>query len=159
MPNIVLLSAGGVASYASAGFTLTDFNNRTNGGFVLGTTTIDNSTNLDLMAEVSGQFTVGGTTTAAHWLALWLLKLNRDGATWGCGTGTGTALPAAHQWMANAMVRAGVTSGGIVTFDFPPILLPRATFRFGISQHLGAALNASAAAQVMFRTTNFNTNG
>jgi hypothetical protein len=62
----IKLIAGGVASYASAGFTLTDFNSRANGSFVLGTTTIDNSTNLDLDAEISGQFTVGGTTTAAH---------------------------------------------------------------------------------------------
>jgi hypothetical protein len=150
----IKLIAGGVASYASAGFTLTDFNSRANGSFVLGTTTIDNSTNLDLDAEISGQFTVGGTTTAAHFLALWLLKLNRDGTTWGCGTGTGTALPAANQWMATASVRVGVTSGSAVTFDFPLIRLPRGTFRLGISQHLGAALNASAAAQVEFRTTN-----
>jgi hypothetical protein len=151
----ITLAAGAVASFATAGFTLTDFNSRANGSFVLATTTIDNTANLDLMAELSGQFTVGGTTAATHWLALWILERNRDATTFGCGTPTGTALPAAHQWVASAGVRAGITSGSAVFFTFPRIFMPRGLFRFGISQHLGAALNASAAAQVEFRTTTF----
>jgi hypothetical protein len=152
----IKLAAGEVAAFASAGFTLTDFNSRANGSFVLATTTIDNTANLDLMGEVSGQLTVGGTTTAAHFLALWILEQNRDAAAFGCGTPTGTALPGGHQWVTTALVRSGITNGNAVFFTFPRIFLPRGLFRFGISQHLGAALNASAAAQVEFRTTTFS---
>ena len=59
MANIIKLSAG--QGWTSAGFTAANFNSLANGSFVVGTSTIDNSTNLDLEAEFSGQWTVGGT--------------------------------------------------------------------------------------------------
>lgn len=159
MANLIKLTPGIVSAYANAGFTASDFNSRANGGFVLATSNIDNSSNLDLEAEVSGQLTVGGTTSAVHFLALWIMDRNRDGSTYGDGTPTGSTLPAAHYWRTSAQVRSGITSGNPVYFTFPPVRLPRGIFCWGISQHLGAALNAAAAANIEFRTTSLNTNG
>lgn len=146
-------------AFASAGFTAADFNNLANGSFVLASTAIDNSTNLDIWAEFSGQFEVGGTTTAAHYLLLWLLPRNRDATTYGDGTPNGTNLPGAQYQVASGGVRVGITSGNAVFFTFRPILLPRGLFKWGLSQHLGAALDATAAMQGEFLTTNINLNG
>ena len=157
MANIIKLSAG--LGWTSAGFTASDFNSRANGSFVLATSTIDNSTNLDLEAEFSGQWEVGGTTTAASYLQLWLMPLNRDGSTWGDGTPTGTNLPGAQYCVASGGVRVGITSGNAVFFTFRSIRLPRGTFRWGLSNHMGAALDASASFAGEFQTTNLNTNG
>lgn len=153
MATIKLL-AGGVSAFTSAGFTATDFNSLANGSFVVGSSNIDNSANLDLWAEVSGQMEVGGTTTSTSYFALWLLPRNRDGSTIGDGTPNGSNLPGSHMWVANAGVRIGITSGNAVFFTFPRVLLPRGVFRWGISNHTGAALDSTAAATVEFSTTN-----
>lgn len=156
MATIKLL-AGGVSAYTDAGFTAADFNSLANGSFVVASTGIDNTTNRDLWAEVSGQLEVGGTTTATSYLALWLLPRNRDGSTYGDATPNGSNLPGSHMWVANAGVRIGITSGNAVFFTFRPVLLPRGFFKWGISNHTGAALDSTAAATVEFWTTNLET--
>lgn len=157
MPNIIKLSAG--LAFTSAGFTASDFNSRANGSFVLATTAIDNSTNLDLLAEFSGSMEVGGTTTAAHYLLLWLLPRNRDATTYGDNTATGTNLPGSQYCVASGGVAVGITSGNLVYFTFRNILLPRGLFKWGLSQHLGAATDSTANFNAEFLTTNLNTNG
>lgn len=157
MASTTKLIAG--QAFASAGFTAADFNSLANGSFVLASTAIDNSSNLDMLAEFSGQFEVGGTTTAAHYLLLWLLPRNRDASTYGDATPSGTNLPGSQYLVASGGVRVGITSGNAVYFTFRDIRLPRGLFKWGLSQHLGAALDATAAMQGEFLTTNINLNG
>lgn len=155
----LIAGATGSGAFTSAGFTATDFNSLANGSFVLAATAIDNSANLDVLAEFSGQFAVGGTTTASHYLLLWLLPRNRDGSTYGDATASGTSLPGSQYLVASGGVKVGVTSTNAVYFTFQGIPLPRGLFKWGISQHLGAALHSTAAMQGEFRTTNINLNG
>lgn len=152
--STIKLVAGGVSSYTSAGFTASDFDSLANGSFVVASSGIDNTTNLDLWAEVSGEMQVGGTTTSTSYLGLWLLPRNRDGSTYGDGTPNGANLPGSHYWVANAGVRIGITAGNAVYFTFPRVLLPRGFWKWGISNHTGAALDSTAAASVEFWTTN-----
>jgi len=155
----LIAGATGSGAFTSAGFTATDFNSLANGSFVLAATAIDNSTNLDVAAEFSGQFAVGGTTTASHYLMLWLLPRNRDGSTYGDGTTSGTNLPGSQYIVGSGGVKVGTTSTNAVYFTFRNIPLPRGLFKWGLSQHLGAALAAAAAMQGEFRTTNIDLNG
>lgn len=157
MADIIKLSAG--QALASAGFTAADFNSLANGSFVLASTAIDNSTNLDLWGELSGQAEVGGTTTATSYFGLWLLPRNRDGSTYGDGTANGANLPSSVFWVTSAGPKVGVTSGNAGIITFPRVLLPRGLFKWGISNHCGAALDATANATWEFLTTNLNTNG
>ncbi len=161
MPNIVKLAAGsaGSGAFVSAGFTAADFNSLANGSFVLASTAIDNSTNLDLWAELSGTIEVGGTTTATSFLALWLLPRNRDGTTYGDGTANGSNLPSSAFWVTSIGPKVGVTSGNAGIITFPRVPLPRGNFKWGISNHLGAALDSTANAAWEFITTNLNNNG
>lgn len=156
MASIINLVAG--EAYASAGFTASDFNSLANGSFVVASTAIDNSSNLDLLADFSGQFEVGGTTAASSYLLLWLLPRNRDASTYGDNTVNGTNLPGSQYCVASGGVRIGITSGNLVYFTFSNILLPRGLFKWGISQHMGAALDSTANFAGEFQTTNFNTN-
>jgi hypothetical protein len=146
-------------TWTSAGFTATDFNSRANGSVVVATTTLDNDSGLDLEAEVSFSFEVGGTTTAASRFDLYILPLNRDGTTLGDGVATGATLPAGTYWVASCLVRTGVTSGNAVVGTFPRVPLPAADFRFAIANVTGAALDSTAAAAVEYRTVNRNLNG
>lgn len=159
MASVAKFVAGGVSAYSSCGFTASDFNSLANGSFVLASSTTDNGTNLDLLAEVSFIATVGGTTTAGAYLALWIMPQNRDGSTYGDTIGNGSTLPAATYFAGSAGVKVGVTSGNTIVGTFPRILLPRGVFKFGISNHVGVAFNATASVTAEFRTTNLNLNG
>lgn len=142
------------------GFTAADFDSLANGSFVLASSAIDNSSNLDLWAEASFIATVGGTTAAGAFFALWGLPLNRDGSTYGDTIGTGATLPSVSYLLQSCGVKVGVTSGNTVVGAFPIFRLPtRRTFKFGLSQHTGVALNATASVTAEFQTTNINLNG
>lgn len=160
MASIAKLAYGATtSSWTSAGFTASDFNSRANGSVVVATSTLDNDSGLDLEAEVSFSFEVGGTTTTASRFDLYILPLNQDGTTLGDGAATGTTIPAATYWMTSAVVKTGVTSGNAVTGTFPRVPLPAADFRFAIVNNTGSALDATAAAAVQYRTVNRNLNG
>ena len=68
----VKLVAGGVSSWTSISLTAADFNSLADGSFVLLDGTIDNSSNLDLLAEIAGTVTVGGTTVARSIMPVFL---------------------------------------------------------------------------------------
>lgn len=160
MASILKLTAGGVNTWTALGFTGSDFNSLANGSFVLASSAIDNSSNLDLFAEASFIATVGGTTTAGAYLALWALPLNRDGTTYGDTIGNGSTLPSANYLLATCGVKVGVTSGNTIVGIFPVFVMPtRRTFKFGISQHVGVAFHATASVTAEFQTTNLNLNG
>lgn len=159
MASVAKLIAGGVSAYTTCGFTAADFNSLANGSFVLASSTVTNATNLDLLAEASFIATLGGTSTAGCYFALWALPENRDGTTYGDTIGNGTVLPAGTYFMGASGVKVGVVSGATVVGTFPRFLLPRGVFKFGLSQHTGVALNATASVTCEYRTTNFNLNG
>lgn len=144
-------------TWGTAGFTAANFNSMSSGNSVVATTTIANGTPLDLYADVSFSFFTGGATNTASYLALYLLPLNQDGTTYGDGFATGPGAPAPAYQAASAAVIAGL-SGTTIVGTFRGIVLPPGSFRFAISNQLGAALNAAAAAVVNYRTYNENLN-
>lgn len=149
--------AGQGLTYGSAGFTATDFNSLAAGSVVVATSAVTNGTALDLYADVSFVFTVGGTTTVSSYLSIYILELNQDAATYGDSIGTGTVAPVARYLAASVGVKSGVTSGSTVVGSVR-VLMPPGNFKFAIVNNLGVALNASAAATVSYRTYNENMN-
>lgn len=153
----IKLVAGGVSSWTSISLTAADFNSLADGSFVLLTGTIDNSTNLDLMAEISGTVVVGGTTVARSCMPLFLLPQNQDGSTYGDGTATGTSAPNSSYWVSTLGARVGVTSGNASVMITPrPFLLTRGVHKLGVQSKLTVALHATASAAFYIRTTNLN---
>jgi len=145
-------------TYATAGFTATDFNSLATGSVVVATSAITNTTALDIYGDVSYVLTVGGTTTASSYLSLYLLPLNQDGTTYGDGTATGTTAPTATYLVSTNTVRSAITSGSTITGTFRGIILPPGNFKLAVVNQLGVALNAAAAATVSLRTYNENLN-
>lgn len=148
-------------TWQSAGFTAANFNSLADQSFVLAATALAQSTNLDDFIEVSFSLVVGGTTTAASFLALYLMPLNQDGSTYGDATGTGTAVPGASYWMANSFAKIGITNGNAIVGSFPRVFIGdlASDFKLGIANNLGVALNATAAAVAKYLTINTNGNG
>jgi hypothetical protein len=160
MASIAKLTYGATTStWTSAGFTASDFNSRASGSVVVAATAIDQDTNLDLDVEVSFTFEVGGTTTTASRFDLYIMPLNQDATTYGDGQSTGTTVPSQTYWAASCLVRTGVTSGNAVVGTFPRVPMPAADFKFAIANITGSALDATAAADVKYRTVNRNLNG
>lgn len=147
------------STWTDAGFTASDFNSRANGSVVVAATALDNDSALDLGAEVSFSFEVGGTTTTASRFDLYILPLNQDGTTYGDGQSTGTTVPALTYLAGTCYVRTGVTATNAVVGTFPAVALPAADFKFAIVNNAGAALDSTAAAAVKYRTVNLNLAG
>lgn len=162
MANILKLVAGSVSAYSTCNFQASDTNSLANGSFAIatnGTPQIDFSTNMDLLAEISGILTMGGTTVAGAYMAFYLLPLNQDASTYADGQAAGATLPAGSYLVTTVGIKVGVTSGSTITFTTPRFLLPRGTAKFAIANQTGAALNAASAPTISYRTTNFNLNG
>lgn len=162
MASIIRPTIGSsTTTWQSAGFTATDFNSLANGSFVLAASAIAQSTNLDDFIEVSFSLVVGGTTTAASFLSLYVAPLNQDGSTYGDATATGSGIPGASYWMTNAFTKIGITNGNAIVGSFPRVFIGdlASDFKLGIVNNLGVALNASAAAVAKYLTINTNGNG
>lgn len=157
--NIQKLTPGGVSSYTTCGFAAGDFNSLGNGGFALATSgTVDNTSNLDVWAEVSFIVTMGGTTAAPNAAFIYWYPQNQDGSTYGDGvTSGGTPGQTYLRGMANVAV--GVSSSGTVTGTTNLFPLTRSVAKFGFKNNTGAAFNATASATCAYRTTNINNNG
>lgn len=148
----------GLTTYGSAGFTVANFNSLASGSVVVATTTIANGTPLDLYTDVSFSIVVGGTTTATSRFDLYLLPLNQDNSTYGDNTANGATPPASTYQVSSCVVLTGVASGSAVVGTFRGIVMPPGSFRFAMTNQLGVALNAAAAAVVNYRTYNENLN-
>lgn len=138
----------------------TDLNALASGNAVLGTTAIDNSTNLDLEAEFS--FLGGGSITAAGapYLGLYLYPLNGDGSTYGDARfGTAAAGPPPQSYLAGYI--GGIPTGArtvIGSFARPDaqgfsIRLPRGFWKPVLHNGLGVALSATGNV-LYYKTTN-----
>lgn len=146
-------------NWTAVSFTAGDFNSLASGGGGLSTTAIANGTALDLYADVSFVVTVGGTTTASSYMALYLLPLNQDGTTYGSGYASSTSTqPPATYLVGSCMVASGVASGSTVVGMFRGIVLPPGSFKFAVGNVLGVALSATAALTLSMRTYNENLN-
>lgn len=145
-------------TYGTSGFTLTDFNSLASGSVVVASSAITNTSALDTLADVSFVLTVGGTTTATSYLALYILPLNQDGSTYGDAVANGATPPVSSYQVAQVLVKSGVTSGNTIVGTFRGIVLPAGNFKFAVASFLGVALNASAAAAMSYRTYNENLN-
>ena len=160
MASIAKLSYGATSTtWTDAGFTASDFNSRADGSVVVAATALDNDSGLDLEIEVSFTFEVGGTTTATSYFALYILPLDQGGTIYGDDAATGTTIPASSYWVTSSGVKTGITSGSKVYGTFPRVPLPAADFKLAIVNKMGAALDATAAATVKYRTVNRNLNG
>lgn len=139
----------------------TELNSLTSAQAILGSTAIDNATNLDLEVEFS--FLGGGSVTAAGspFLALYLYPLNGDGSTYGDGRfGSAASGPPPQSYLAGYI--GGIPTGArtvIGSFARPDgqgfsIRLPRGSWKPVF--HNGLGVNLSASGNILYyKTTNF----
>lgn len=143
--------AGATAGWANA-FTASTLDSITNGNAILSDIAIDNSSNLDIFADLS--FAFGSITWAApNFLGIYLYPLNKDGSTYGDGRfGTSAAgPPTANYWVGNIGFPTGAAaSKGLLS----RIILPPGSFKFVIYNQSGATLAASGANTCQYRTYN-----
>lgn len=142
-----------VGAWTDAGFTAANFNSLADGSGVLAATAISNSTvnQVHERADVSFSLVVGGTTTANSYIAVYALPLNQDGSTYGDGYASGAGDPETCYYLGVVGVKSGVASGGTLTGTLELATLPAGDFKLVLVNHLGVALNASAAATVKYR--------
>lgn len=151
-------NSGAGLTWFSAGFTATNFNSLAAGNQVA-SSVYANGTALDLYADLSFSFVVGGTTTIASYVSAFLLPLNQDGTTYGDGaSATGATNPSAQYLVGSVGVRSGIASGSAVTGTIRGIILPPGSFVWTLANNLGVALGSAAAAAVLMRTYNENLN-
>ena len=148
-------------AYTSVSLTAGDVNSLASGGGALSTTAIANGTNLDQFIDVSFVLTVGGTTTAASCITVYLLPLNQDGSTYGDGYVSSTSSQPAVGYaglIGQVGVKPGVTSGNTVTGSILFGNLPPGSFKLAIGNNLGVAFGTTAAVTLAYRTYNVNNN-
>lgn len=136
----------------SSALNSTELNSLANTDAVLIATQIDNSSALDIFADVC--FILGSvTSTGSPVIGIYLYPLLEDGSTYGDGRGTGSGsafIPPAAYWCGNAALPAGTQAlTGIVS----RIILPPAKFKFLLYNSAGVAL-ASSGNSVFYRTYN-----
>lgn len=145
-------------AYATCGFTASDFNSLATGSVVVAASAITNSSNLDMLADVSFVVTMGGTTTAASRFDVYLLPLNQDGSTYGDGVATGSTAPVFTYYVGSMGVKSGVTSGNTVTGTLRAVPLPPGDFKWALLNNTTVALNATASITAKYRAYNENLN-
>lgn len=146
-------------------FSSSDFNSISSGSSALSLITITNGTGLDMFMDISliavcAQTTTTGVTAGSN-IALWIMPLLQDGATFGDGSiptagasgqvaKTPSLPPAAIigvQTGISATAFAGAATG---------ILLPPGTFRMAIQNNTGVSWGGAQACY--FRSYNINLN-
>lgn len=134
----------------------TDVDSITNTTVKASTTIIDNSSALDLYADLS--ISLGSITSGAGtpYFAVYLQPLNQDGTTYGDGVASGTTAPAATYFVGTIMCPASATA--VITGTLRGIVIPPGSFRFTFQNMTGATL-AGSANVIKYRTYNLNNNG
>ncbi len=139
-------------AWGSAGFS-TEVNSLANGNAVIAASQIDNSTALDVFADLSvvlGSITTGSGTP---YLGFYLYPLNEDGTTYGDGQfGSAVAGPPPSIYLAgNILLPASAT--GTLKGAVRGIILAPGKFKFLIFNQAGATLAASGNT-INYRTYN-----
>lgn len=142
----------------------TELNLLVSGNSIVGSTTVDNSTNLDLFAEFS--FTSGGSLTASGspYITLSIYPLNGDTTTYGDGGFATSTIgqPPGNYYRGYCGLQV-VTRTFTGTFSIPlspgvfQIQLPRGVWKPVIYNGSGSTLSSSGNI-LYYRTTNLNLN-
>lgn len=154
--STIKLLAGAVTTFTA--IMTTELNSLVTGNAIIGTTAIDNATNLDLEVECS--FTTGASITpsGSPFVGLYFYPLNGDGTTYGDGRfGSSAAGPPPSNYYAGFCglpAAAGTQTG---TFGRPfvgsKITLPRGQFKPVFFNFTGVTLSASGNI-LYYKTTN-----
>jgi hypothetical protein len=140
-------------------FTASELNSLASGGGALSTGVISNSSNLDQFIDLSFVVTVGGTTTAASYITLFLLPLNQDGSTYGDNYASSTTTQPSAQYAAGSVgVKIGVTSGNTITGTVAGEMISPGDYKVAFGNNLGVALNATSALTLKIRAFDTNLN-
>lgn len=151
------LIAGAQSTFTS--LMTTELNSLASGNAIMGSTAIDNRTNLDLTAEFS--FTTGGsiTPTGTPYVSLYIFPLNGDGTTYGDGrfasSAAGPPTSGYYRGFAGIVAAGQVQTGyfaipGTSIFQLP---LPRALWKPVFFNFSGVSLSASGNI-LYYQTTN-----
>jgi hypothetical protein len=132
-----------------------EINSLVNGNAVLSSVNIDNSTALDLLADIS--VSLGSITPGAGnpYIGFFLYPLNQDGSTYGDGRFTSSApgpVPSSY-WEGNIPCIPSTT--GVVTGSIIGITLIPGAFKLLMLNASGTTLAASANT-VKYRTYNYS---
>ncbi len=144
------LIAGGVSAYTDLG-AVSGLNSLVNTNACVISTDIDNSSNLDLLIDIS--ISLGSITpTGTPYLALYLYPLNQDTSTYGDGRFGSSAAgpPPSPYWIGNIPL---VTSAGVQVGSIEGVVLPRGNFKIVACNVSGVTL-ASSSNTAKYRTTN-----
>lgn len=142
--------SGAGLTWASA-FTGTTLNSIANGNAILSDLQIDNSTALDVFADVSIAL-ASAVFTANPFVGIYLYPLNKDGSTYGDGRfGTSAAGPPGVSYYVGRIPLVAATSAQEGTLR--RIVLPPGAFKFVLHNQGGVAL-ASSGNTCSYRTYN-----
>lgn len=132
----------------------TEINSVVNGNAIISSIAIDNSSVLDVFADVS--ISLGSITpTGASFIGIYLMPLNQEGSSYGDGRfGSSAAGPPGSVYAVGNIPcnnAAGVVTGAILRVPLPP-----GSLKFCLYNSSGVTLAASANT-VKYRTYNLST--
>lgn len=131
----------------------TEVNSVVSGNAILSATQIDNTTALDVFADVSvslGSVTAG---SGAPYIGLYLYPLNEDGSSYGDGRfGSSAAGPPASSYFVGS-IPCVASATGVITGMIRGVILPPGKFKFVLYDGAGVTL-ASSGNVVNYRTYN-----
>lgn len=133
-------------------FSAATLNSIVNGNAILSDLALDNSTALDIFADVS--FNFGSITWAAPaYIGLYLYPLNKDGTTYGDGRfATSAAGPPPSQYSVGSI--SAPTGAAAAEGMVRGIILPPGGFKFVAYNQAGATLAGSGGNTCQYRTYN-----
>lgn len=148
------IAGSGVGLTWTAAFTASTLNSIVNGNAIISDLQIDNSSALDIFADVSialGSLTSGA---GAPYIGIYLVPLNADGSTYGDGRFAASAAgPPASQYFVGAIpLIPSVTQAQEGTLR--GIVLPPGAFKLIAYNQAGATLAGSAGNTCKYRTYN-----
>ncbi len=146
------IAGSGVGLTWTAAFTASTLNSIVNGNAILSDVQIDNSSALDIFADIGMQF--GSITIAApNFLGIYLYPLNQDASTYGDGRFGSSAAgpPAANYWVGNISCPTGAAAS---EGQISRVILPPGKFKIVAYNQLGATLAGSGGNQIYYRTYN-----
>lgn len=138
-----------------------EINSLGSGSAVQSSTVINNSSNLDLYLDVSFSITCSTGSSGSAYITFYLLPLNQDGTTYGCGgfsTGSPGAAPpngAASYGAGSVQVNLSATT---ITGLVAGIVMPPGSFVLAVQNNAGVAFGASSNT-IEYRTYSENLNG
>jgi hypothetical protein len=145
-----IAGSGQGLTYGNA-FTGSTLNSIASGNAILSDLQIDNSTALDIFADVSIQL-ASAAFLAPNYIGVYLYPLNQDNTTYGDGRfGSSAAGPPASTYYVGSIVIVAATQAQNGTLR--GIVLPPAKFKFVLHNQGGVAL-ASSANVCLYRTYN-----